>query len=103
MGKHGRKGSDVRSTYSSAYGTAPSRAVIQGSAPEPVSAPLRQLGELLGLFAEGDPFLWSSTTQFGAAGYVTVTYNLDPSELHPDVRHGLLSIAAQLANWHHTT
>ncbi len=93
----------MRSTYSGAFGTASSPVAIQGAAAEPVSAPLRQLGELPGFFAEGDPFLWSSTTQFGAAGCVTITYNLDPSELNSDVRHGLLSIAARLANWHHTT
>jgi hypothetical protein len=47
------------------------------------------------------PFLWCCTAQFGNAGYVTLIYNLDPCKLSLDVRDGLLSIAAQLVNWHH--
>lgn len=87
----------MRSTYSPAYGTALPLSEPVDSTPEPV----RRLGELLALMVAGAPFLWTSTTQFGGAGYVTITYNLDPTKIDQATRDELLSLAARLANWHH--
>ncbi|WP_131832235.1 hypothetical protein [Mycobacteroides abscessus] len=92
-----RKEDGMQPECSTAYGTAHPLAVTSDP------APVNKLGDLLGLLVEGDPFLWSLTAQLGAAGYVTITYNLDPSTLEPDVRHDLLAMAAQLANRHQTT
>ena len=71
-------------------------------AADAISLPVRHLGDLLALIVDGDPFSWSNTTQFGGAGYVTITYNRDPQHLDVATRDELLSIAAKLANWHHT-
>lgn len=72
--------------------------------PERVSDPkqLRRLGELITLLVDGAPFHWSTTIQFGAAGTVTIAYDLNPQELDDGTRADLLSIAARLTNWHHT-
>lgn len=63
---------------------------------------LQRLGDLLALLVDGAPFHWSTTIQFGDAGTVTITYDLNPDELDDDSRADLLSFTARLANWHHT-
>lgn len=45
---------------------------------------------------------WTFRCHLGDAGYVQLSIDLDPAQLKPEVRDGILSTAARLVNWSHT-
>lgn len=56
------------------------------------------LAGLLAAVAAGDAVRWEGCFDFGAAGSITMTVNMDSDRMPDRVREGALSFAARLTN-----
>lgn len=91
----------MKSTYSPSHGTATLSVEIPHEMLQSEIDRFTPLAELLALLVEHEPFSWTATAQLGDAGFVTITYNLDPCKLPVAVRDELLLVASRLINWSH--